>query len=156
MNKWPLQYWNQKPLIKWAGVTVVKTSNGKSKVLLKVEDHHREAAETDSVNEATPAYIHDITQALSVCSMLSTAVTSTTTINLNEDFVELMSTHDSLYYEGLVTKVGKHVAFSQSEFRDTNDRICSKSTGSFRIQYRTNRVETQTISHSLNNVEGIK
>ena len=125
-------------------------------ILLKFEDHHRGAAETDSVNGAIPAYLHDITQAVSVCSMLSTAVTSIATINLNVDFVELMSTHDSLYYEGLVTKVGKYVAFSQSEFRDTNDRICSKSTGSFRIQYRTNRVETQTISHSLNNVEGIK
>ena len=125
-------------------------------ILLKFEDHHRGAAETDSVYGAIPAYLHDITQAVSVCSMLSTAVTSIATINLNVDFVELMSTHDSLYYEGLVTKVGKYVAFSQSEFRDTNDRICSRGTGSFRIQYRTNRVETQAISHSLNNLEGIK
>jgi uncharacterized protein (TIGR00369 family) len=156
MNKWTLQYWNQKPYMKWAGVTVVEASNGKSKVLLKVEDHHRGAAETDSVNGAILAYLHDITQAVAVCSMLSPAVTSIATINLNVDFVDLMSAHDSLYCEGLVTKVGKHVAFSQSEFRDTNDRICSRSTGSFRIQYKANRVETQAISHSLNNVEGIK
>ena len=156
MNKWTLQFWNQKPYLKWAGATVVEAGNGKSKVLLKVEDHHRGAAETDSVNGAILAYLHDITQAVAVCSMVSPTVTSIPTNNMSVDFVDLMSANETLYCEGLVTKIGKHVAFSQSEFRDTNDRICSRSTGSFRIQYRANRVETQAISHSLNNVEGMK
>jgi uncharacterized protein (TIGR00369 family) len=156
MIKWTLEFWNQKPYLKWAGAKVLEAGNGKSKVILKVEDHHRGAAETNSVNGAILAYLHDITQAVAVCSMLNPTATSIATINLNVDFVDLMTAQDTLYCEGFVTKLGKYVAFSQSEFRDANDRICSRSTGSFQIQYRGNGVGTQAISQSLKNVEGIK
>jgi len=135
MLNWTPEYWNQKPYMKWAGARVLKAADGRSTLELLVQEHHRGAApESEAVNGAILAYLHDVAQGVAVCSSLSSDVLMIATISLNIDYLLPMLAKESLYGDGTAVRIGGGIAFAQSEFRNAEGIVCSRANGTFRIR----------------------
>ena len=130
---WTCDDWNDKPYMRWAGARVLLAEAGLSRIELRVEDHHRGAADTDAVNGAILAYLHDVAQGAAIRSLLGDDVKAMMTLNLNTSYVSLMTAGSVLICEGRAVSVRNGVAFAQSEFRNDVGDICCHASGTFRI-----------------------
>jgi uncharacterized protein (TIGR00369 family) len=126
--------WNAKDFMRWAGVRLMYAADGRSRVELPLTDGHRGGAGTPAINGAILSYLHDIAQGLAVRSCLGNHVASLATIHLSIDFLGLLHAHDVVRAEGRAVRVGRSIAFAESEVRDDQAELCSRSTGSFRIR----------------------
>jgi len=134
MEIWTPAHWNRQPYMKWAGAQVLHAVDGRSTVELLVQKHHRGAVDTQAVNGAILAYLHDVTQGSAVRSRLGADVISIATISLNVDFVGLMEADEAIHVDGSVLRIGGGLAFAQSEVRNAAGVVCSRATGTFRIR----------------------
>lgn len=130
---WTCETWNAKPYMKWAGARVVTAADGRSRVELRVEDHHRGAADTEFVNGAILAYLHDVAQGAAVRSLCGDDVKAIATLNLNISYVSFADAGELLVGEGTVLKIHSAVAFAQSEFRDADGALFCQASGTFRV-----------------------
>jgi uncharacterized protein (TIGR00369 family) len=130
---WTCDTWNAKAYMKWAGARVVLADGGRSRIELKVESHHRGAADTEFVNGAILAYLHDVAQGAAVRSLCGDDVKAIATLNLNVSYVSFADAGDVLVGEGKALKVHNAVAFAQSEFRNADGGVFCHAVGTFRI-----------------------
>lgn len=130
---WTCEDWNEKPYMRWAGARMLLAEGGKSRIELQVGEHHRGAAETEAVNGAILAYLHDVTQGAAIRSLLGDDVKALATLNLNVSYISLMTAGDVLRGDGRVISVRSGVAFAESEFRDDSGDVCCQASGTFRI-----------------------
>jgi uncharacterized protein (TIGR00369 family) len=136
---WTCDTWNAKAYMKWAGARVVLAEGGRSRVELKVEAHHRGAADTEHVNGAILAYLHDVAQGAAVRSLCGDDVKAIATLNLNVSYVSFARADEVLVGEGRVLKMHQAVAFAESDFRSAEGSIFCHATGTFRIMRKNKR-----------------
>jgi acyl-coenzyme A thioesterase PaaI-like protein len=130
---WTCDDWNDKPYMRWAGVRVQLAEGGHSRVELQVEPHHRGAMDTDSVNGAILAYLHDVAQGAAIRSVLGDDVRAIATLKLNISYVAAMTGGAVLEGVGRAIAVHNAVAFAESEFRGARSEVCGRASGTFRI-----------------------
>lgn len=128
--------------MRWAGVRLVYAEEGLSRVELPVVAEHRSsAAGTSAINGAILSYLHDIAQGLAVRSRLGDRAVSVVTISLNVEFIGgLIDVREVVRAEGRAVRVGRAIAFAESEVRDDAAELCSRGRGSFHIRRKPDTV----------------
>jgi acyl-coenzyme A thioesterase PaaI-like protein len=124
--------WNALPWMHWAGARLLAAADGRSRLELRVAEHHRGGASTPAINGAILSYLHDIAQGAAVRSRTG-EVPAIATISLAVHFIDLVLVRDLLYVEGSAIRVGTGVGFAESTVRDDAGDVCSTASGSFRI-----------------------
>jgi len=127
--------WNAYPWMRWAGARLLSAADGKSRLEMRVADHHRGAAQTSAVNGAILSYLHDIAQGAAVRSRTGEHST-VATISLTIHYIDLVHARDLLFVEGSAVRVGTGVGFAESSVRNDSGDICSTASGSFRVLRR--------------------
>jgi uncharacterized protein (TIGR00369 family) len=130
---WTCDTWNEKPYMKWAGARMVSAEQGVSRIELTVKDHHQGAVDTEAINGAILAYLHDVVQGAAIRSLLGDDVKAIATLNLNVSYVSLMPSDRVIVGEGRAISVRSAVAFAQSDFRNAAGDVCCQAVGTFRI-----------------------
>lgn len=133
---WTCETWNAKPYMAWTGARLVLAEGGRSRLELPVQDHHRYGGETEAVNGAILAYLHDVLQGAAVRSLLGEEVKAIATLNLNVSYMTYLSAGAVLTGEAQVLRMNNSVAFARSEFVDAGGRPCCEATGTFRVMRR--------------------
>lgn len=130
------EVWNNKGFMRWAGARLIRAEKGRSRIALAITDGHRGGAGTTAVNGAILSYLHDVAQGLAVRSCLGDRVACLATITLNIEFHGLLHAKDVIHADGHAIRVGKSVAFGESEVRDDAGVLCSRATGSFKVRLK--------------------
>ena len=130
---WSTEHWNDKLYMQWAGLRMLEVQDGRSQLELTIEPHHRGGAGTEAINGAILSYMHDIAQGAAVRSLLPPAQNALATINLHIDYLELLHAERTLVAVGKVVRLGRGIAFGESEVRDASGRLCTRCVGTFRV-----------------------
>lgn len=130
---WTCDTWNEQPYMQWAGARMLSAEGGIARVALAVEDHHRGAVDTEAINGAILAYLHDVVQGAAIRSLLGDDVKAIATLNLNITYVSLMPGDRVIVGEGRAISVRGAVAFAQSDFRNAAGEVCCHAAGTFRV-----------------------
>ncbi len=130
---WSTEHWNNKLYMQWAGLKMLEAQDGRSRLELTIEPHHRGGAGTDAVNGAILSYMHDIVQGAAIRSLLPPQENALATINLHIDYLELLRADVSIVATGQVVRLGRGVAFGESEVRDSAGRLCTRCVGTYRV-----------------------
>ncbi len=130
---WSTEHWNNKLYMQWAGLRMLEAQEGRARLELAIEEHHRGGAGTQAVNGAILSYMHDIVQGAAVRSLLPPAQNALATINLHIDYVELLRAERTVIAEGRVVRLGRGIAFGESDVRDASGRLCTRCVGTFRV-----------------------
>ena len=130
---WSTEHWNNRLYMTWAGLRMLEAQDGRARLELTIEPHHRGGAGTDAVNGAILSYMHDIVQGAAVRSLLPPEQNALATINLHIDYLELLRAERTIVAEGKVVRLGRGVAFGESEVRDASGRLATRCVGTFRV-----------------------
>ena len=130
-----VEEWNAYPWMQWAGARLLFAADGKSRLEMRIADHHRGAAQTSAVNGAILSYLHDIAQGAAVRTRTGEHST-VATISLTIHYIDLVHARDLLFVEGTAVRVGTGVGFAESSVRNDSGDICSTASGSFRVLRR--------------------
>ena len=130
---WTCDDWNDKAHVRWAGARVQLADGGHSRVEFRVEPHLRGAMDTDSVNGAILAYVHDVAQGAAIRSLLGDDVGAIAALNLNISYVAAMTAGGVLVGVGRAIAVHSAVAFAEREFLGARGEVCCRASGTFRI-----------------------
>lgn len=130
---WSTEHWNDKLYMQWAGLRMLEAQDGRARLELTIEPHHRGGAGTEAINGAILSYMHDIAQGAAVRSLLPPAQNALATINLHIDYLELLHAERTVVAEGKVVRLGRSVAFGESEVRDASGRLCTRCVGTYRV-----------------------
>jgi len=130
---WTTEHWNDKLFMQWAGMRMLEVHDGKSRLELTIEPHHRGGAGTDAVNGAILSYMHDIVQGAAIRTQLPPEANALATITLHIDYLELLRAERTVVAEGRVVRIGRGVAFGESDVRDAAGRLCTRCVGTFRV-----------------------
>ena len=130
---WSTEHWNNKLYMQWAGLRMLEAKDGRSRLELTIEPHHRGGAGTEAVNGAILSYMHDIVQGAAIRSLLPPQENALATINLHIDYLELLRAERAITAVGKVVRLGRGVAFGESEVRDAGGRLCTRCVGTYRV-----------------------
>ena len=130
---WPTEHWNNKLYMQWAGLRMLEAQDGRGRLELTIEPHHRGGAGTEAVNGAILSYMHDIVQGAAIRSLLPPQENALATINLHIDYLELLHAETAIVAVGKVVRLGRGVAFGESEVRDDAGRLCTRCVGTYRV-----------------------
>lgn len=126
--------WNAKGFMRWAGIRLVHAAEGRSRVELTVVEEHRGGVGTSAINGALLAYLHDVAQGLAIRSCFRSDIASLATINLNIEYQRALFVERVVRAEGCAVRVGRGIAFAESEVRDDHAELCSRAIGSFHLR----------------------
>ena len=130
---WSAEHWNDKLYMTWAGLRMLEAQGGRAQLELSIEPHHRGGAGTDAVNGAILSYMHDIVQGAAIRSLLPPEENALATINLHIDYIELLRAEETVVAAGRVVRLGRGIAFSESDVRDAAGRLCTRCVGTYRV-----------------------
>jgi uncharacterized protein (TIGR00369 family) len=130
---WSTEHWNNELYMQWAGLRMLEVQDGRSRLELTIEAHHRGGAGTEAVNGAILSYMHDIVQGAAIRSLLPPQQNALATINLHIDYLELLRSERTVVASGKVVGLGRGVAFGESEVRDASGRLCTRCVGTYRV-----------------------
>lgn len=131
---WSIEDWDAKPFMRWSGLRVTQAGGGAACVELTVADHHRGGGGTRAINGAILAYMHDIVQGVAISSLVDVDVLRMATLHLNIEYPRLLVCDETACVTATVLRMGRTIAFCDSEFRDADDQVCSRSSGTYQIK----------------------
>ncbi len=131
---WSIEEWNSKAFMQWAGLRVLSASDGCASLALSVRDHHRGGGGTRAINGAILAYMHDVIQGVAIGSLVESNVLRMATLHLNIEYPKLLLCDETAQATARVLRLGRTIAFCDSELRDAAGDICSRRTGTYQVK----------------------
>ncbi|PSR23208.1 MAG: hypothetical protein C7B45_03685 [Sulfobacillus acidophilus] len=120
-------------IFSWAGIRIVEAAEGRSRLELQVEDHHRGGAGTNAINGGIVAYLFDGLLGMAVRSVWTEDVVRHATISLNIQYQRLVNVKETLVGCGHVTKAGGTTVFAVGEVYDDWGLVAASCTGIYRL-----------------------
>jgi uncharacterized protein (TIGR00369 family) len=131
---WSIDEWNSKAFMQWPGLRVRDAAEGRATLELQVLDHHRGGGGTLAVNGAILAYMHDVVQGVAIGTLLASDVRRMATLNLSIEYPKLLLCGPTARVQARVLRLGRTVAFCESEFRDDGGELCSRCSGTYQVK----------------------
>lgn len=126
--------WNAKPFMRWAGLRVTHAHDGRATMELIVGEENRGGGGTRAVNGAILAYMHDVIQGVAITSLAGPSLIRMATLHLNIEYPRLLVAEHVAIVTASVLRLGRSVAFCDSEFRDAEGHVCSRSSGTYHVK----------------------
>ena len=99
--------WDQTPFFKWMGMRVIDAADGRGRLVLDVQDHHRGGGGTVAVNGGVLSYMLDAVVGLAVHSSNPADTVGQVTLSLNVEYLAPMMVATQVVGEGEVVPPGR-------------------------------------------------
>ena len=123
----------ERRFFEWAGLTVVEAGNGRARVRLDIEPHHRGGGGTEAINGGIGAYMFDGVLGTAVRTTWDEGVAGQVTMSLNIQYLRPLIGDDTVMAYGEVTHRGRQSVFVRGEIYDREGRAAMAATGLFHL-----------------------
>lgn len=130
-DRW-IAEWNAEPFFRWPGLRIVEARDGRSRIELLVEEHHRGGGGTRAVNGGIIAYLFDGLLGTAVFSSRSDIV-GQVTVSLNITYLRMLEAERQVVGTARVIGGGRSLVFAQGEVMDEQGNVCATCSGIYRI-----------------------
>lgn len=123
----------ERRFFEWASLSVVEAGEGRARVQLDVQPHHRGGGGTEAVNGGIGAYMFDGVLGTAVRSTWDEGVVGQVTMTLNIQYLRPLLADETVTAYGEVTHRGRQSAFVRGEIYDREGRVAMAATGLFHL-----------------------
>lgn len=125
-----LERWNSAAYFTWMGLELVEAEGGRARAVLRIHDHHRGGGGTPAVNGGVIAYVFDGALGAAVATLQQGR--PQVTLQLNISYLRML-TGDLAVCDARVVRAGNHIAFTEAQLLDDQDRICATAQCTYRL-----------------------
>jgi len=123
----------ERRFFEWAGLEVLESYQGKARVCLHVDEHHRGGGGTNAINGGIAAYLFDGLLGTAVRSTWDSEVTGQVTMTLNIQYLSPLLADDTVMAVGEVTHRGRGTVYVRGEIFDRDGHVAMLATGIFHL-----------------------
>lgn len=133
-RNWKTIDWNELDFLRWPGLRLVEARDGRSKMELRVEDHHRGGGGSpETVNGGIISYMFDGLCGAAVSSTWDETIIGQATMTLNVQFLSALDVKEKVYGEARVTRRGGTVAYVEGKVFDDEGEVGASCVGIFKL-----------------------
>lgn len=131
--------WDKTPFFEWMGMRVIEAADGRGRLVLDVQDHHRGGGGTSAVNGGVLAYMLDAVVGLAVHSSNPADTVGQVTLSLNVDYLAPMMVAAQVIGEGEVVRRGGSLAFVDGRLYADDGSVACRAHAVLRVFRRRER-----------------
>lgn len=125
--------WDQTPFFSWMGMRVLDAAEGRGRLVLDVQDHHRGGGGTTAVNGGVLAYMLDAVVGLAVHSSNPPDTVGQVTLSLNVEYLAPMMVATQVVGEGEVVRRGGSLAFVDGRLYADDGSVACRAHAVLRV-----------------------
>lgn len=125
--------WDQTPFFQWMGMRVIEAADGRGRLVLDVQEHHRGGGGTVAVNGGVLAYMLDAVVGLAVHSSNPADTVGQVTLSLNVEYLAPMMVATQVIGEGEVVRRGGSMAFVDGRLYADDGSVACRAHAVLRI-----------------------
>lgn len=125
--------WDQTPFFHWMGMRVIEAADGRGRLVLDVQDHHRGGGGTVAVNGGVLAYMLDAVVGVAVHSSNPADTVGQVTLSLNVEYLAPMMVATQVIGEGEVVRRGGSMAFVDGRLYADDGSVACRAHAVLRI-----------------------
>lgn len=130
---YPYESQYEQQFFQWAGLEVLEANNGRSRVRLHVEPHHRGGGGTEAVNGGIGAYLFDGLLGSAVRSTWDEDIQGQVTMTLTIQYLKPLLADDVVDGVGEVTHRGRSAVYAEGVIYDKHGSAAMSCTGIFHL-----------------------
>ncbi|MGI8650417.1 MAG: PaaI family thioesterase [Rubrobacter sp.] len=131
---WSRIDWNQLDFLKWPGLELIEAKDGRSVMVLHVEEHHRGGGgHPHSINGGIVSYMFDGLLGAAVSSTWDERTVGQVTMTLTTQFVGQLVAAEELRGEAEVTRRGGSTVFVEGRIFSEDGSVGAFCTGIFKL-----------------------
>ncbi|MGB0955182.1 MAG: PaaI family thioesterase [Panacagrimonas sp.] len=125
--------WEQTSFFKWMGMRVLDAADGRGRLVLDVQEHHRGGGGTVAVNGGVLAYMLDAVVGLAVHSNNPPDTVGQVTLSLNVEYLAPVMVASQVLGEGEVVRRGGSLAFVDGRLYADDGSVACRAHAVLRV-----------------------